>query len=92
MYGRFETLALFDVVVDAGGVANVGWRHWETGAFSHVGVAVGVNSGRPLGACGLSNGTVTALHGHHRSPEEDVRRRRPIFFPLSRATRRSRLI
>jgi len=52
--------------------SNVALRLYETGWYAHVGVVVSANAGRPLGACGMSNGTVTALHADHRTTEEDV--------------------
>jgi len=55
-----------------GGVANVGLQLYESGAYAHVGVVVSSSPACPMGACGLSNGTVTALHANHRNSEEDV--------------------
>mmetsp|Transcript_17895 Transcript_17895/g.54734 ORF Transcript_17895/g.54734 Transcript_17895/m.54734 type:complete len:288 (+) Transcript_17895:89-952(+) len=69
----YQVMAQQDVVMEApGGVSNVGLHLYETGAYVHVGICVSANCGCPLGGCGLSNGTVTALHANHRNPEEDV--------------------
>ena len=65
-------MAQQDVALDPGGVSTVGIRLYETGAFGSIGVALSANCGCPLGGCGLSNGSVTALHADHRTQEEDI--------------------
>lgn len=58
--------------VDSGGVTNVGLRLHLERPSRRIGTMIAGNSGRPGGACGLPNKTVTALHAQHRTQEEDV--------------------
>jgi len=69
--------ARFEVIVDAGGISNVGRNlHIELLAQSgrpfRIATMVAGNSGRPGGACGFEDGTVRALHPNHSTQEEDV--------------------
>jgi hypothetical protein len=57
--------------LDTGGIANVGVRlHAERPM--RIGTMIAGNSGRPGGACGQANGSVTNLHAGHGTQEEDV--------------------
>ena len=61
-----------EVIVDPGGLTNVGYALFAQDSTAKIGTMVAGNSGRPGGACGMADGTVDKLHAYHRTQEEDV--------------------
>ena len=52
---------------DAGGMTNVGFRMKLLQPMHKFATVIAGNSGRPGGACGLADGTVTSLHAQHKT-------------------------
>ena len=61
-----------EIVVDPGGLTNVGYELWLRDPSVTIGTMVAGNSGRPGGACGMADGSAGSLHAHHKTQEEDV--------------------
>ena len=66
------TPAVYEEIVDPGGMANVGYALQQESARRRIGTMIAGNSGRPGGACGQPDGTVTHLHAGHTTQEEDM--------------------
>lgn len=68
--------ARYEVIIDAGGISNVGRNLYveiaQSGQPCRIATMVAGNSGRPGGACGFEDGTVRSLCPNHATQEEDV--------------------
>jgi len=66
------TPAVYEEIVEPGGMANVGYALQQENARRRIGTMIAGNSGRPGGACGQADGTVSHLHANHTTQEEDM--------------------
>ena len=73
----YRETARLETKVDPNGLSNVGAQlHAEMvkagGQLRRIATMVAGNSGRPAGACGFEDGTLSKLHAGHTTQEEDV--------------------
>ena len=64
--------AVFEQMVDPGGLANVGIHLSREAPRRKIGTMIAANSGRPGGAIGQADGSVASLHAKHTTQEEDM--------------------